>query len=97
MVDHLLVSRKERIIVVETKCSLIHLVKWSSVYSPVGGMLNAGGRSLSGSAQVTVSGRRNLTAADRRNAATAGLQEPRASTRGEAGAGRTGDPLTAAV
>ena len=50
----------------------------NGMYSPVGGMLNAGGRSFSGSAQVTVSARRHLTPAQGRNAATAGFQEPRA-------------------
>jgi len=68
----------------------------NGMYSPVGGMLNAGGRSFSGSAQVTVSVRRHLTPAQGRNAATAGFHEPRAVTREEAG--RTGDDrLTAAV
>jgi hypothetical protein len=64
-------------------------------YSPVGGMLNAGGRSFSGSAQVTVSARRrHFTVAEGRNA-TAGLQEQRASKREEVC--RTGDDLTAVV
>lgn len=68
-------------------------------YSPVGGMLNAGGRSFSGSAQVTVSARRRhftFTAAEGGRNATAGLQEPRAGKREEASC-RTGDWLNAVV
>jgi hypothetical protein len=65
------------------------------MYSPVGGMLNAAGRSFSGSAQVTVSARRrHFTEAESRNAATVGLQEPRARVKSEE-ACRTGDALTA--
>jgi hypothetical protein len=65
--------------------------------SPVGGMLNAGGRSFSGSARVTVSARRRyFKAAEGRNA-TAGFQLPRASKREEACSCMAGDRLAAVV
>jgi hypothetical protein len=60
-------------------------------------MLNAGGRSFSGSAQVTVSARRrHFTVAEGRNA-TEGFQDPRASKREQACGLNAGDGLTGVV